>query len=270
MLAPPNNIDAVYANLLQELLGADSVTTRNSRCQRLIARTITFTQTPLIGSRRTAWKNALREWEWFMSGSPYLADLHESVISWWQPWENKFGEICNNYSQQFRYFHGANGPVDQIKLLVDGIRDHPFSRRNVITTWNTADMVDPNTPITNCHGTVIQAFVDGKNALQLVTYQRSADAVCGLPHNWIQYWAFLLWLAGRTGREVGSLTWIGGDIHLYEAHRDLAREICDATFKVEATPQLQLREVRDDFLADDFYLSAPYSSVLDKKAEMIV
>jgi thymidylate synthase len=155
--------------------------------------------------------------------------------------------------------------------LISGIREHPFSRRNVITTWNAADMNCPDCPITNCHGTVIQAFVDSWKQLHLVTYQRSADAVVGVPHNWFQYWAFLVWLASLTGKGVGSLTWVGGDVHLYDVHEALAREMLARKGEVNYTEvDLVYRPTDAAFRADDFSLASPYNPVLNVSAEMVV
>lgn len=248
----------------------EDVVTRNSRCRRTFAHQCRFDRFPLVSYRKTAWKTALREWEWFMSGSNRLEDLHPSVRPWWQPWA-KHGYVPHNYSRQFRNFYGANDGVDQVQLLIDGVRDHPFSRRNVITTWNTADMVDLSCPITNCHGTVIQAFVSTDDKLHLVTYQRSADVICGLPHNWVQYWAFLVWMAHQTGRLVGTLTWIGGDVHIYEAHAELALRIRKGYIGTPQTPGLLYAGARDTpFRADDFSLDGSYLYGTDERAEMVV
>lgn len=267
-------MDTVYLDLLRRVLtDGEEVVTRNDRVRRLVAEKVEFTSTPLVCVRRTAWKNCLREWEWFMSGSMDINDLHPSVRPWWEPWAVGCAGgrvVPSNYSSQFRRFYGEDGyPFDQIDALVRGVRDHPNSRRNVITTWNTADMNSPDVTITNCHGTVIQAFVSPSNQLTLVTYQRSVDIVCGLPHNWLQYWAFLLWLAWQTGREVGKLVWVGGDVHLYDAHRELAEKILRQSPTL-ATPQLVFRPSSQNFQAEDFGLDREYVPSLTDRAEMIV
>jgi len=268
------NVDATYADLICSILDdGEELMTRNSVCRRMVAMQIEFNVVPLVSARKTAWKNCLREWEWFMSGSCNIWDLHEKVRSWWQPWANHIGNVPFNYSQQFRNFRGSligNIAVDQIALMLDGVQNHPFSRRNVITTWNTADMTHSSCPITNCHGTIIQAFVGKNNGLTLVTYQRSVDVICGLPHNWFQYWAFLMWLAYRTGRIASKLVWIGGDVHIYQAHYDLARRIADAKKQCLRTPGLVYTPTSEDFKADDFSLDKEYQPVLQDRAEMIV
>lgn len=273
-----NIVDHVYAGMIDWITKTgDTVVTRNAKVKRRFSIPVEFTSTPLVSVRKTAWKNCLREWEWFMSGSNRIEDLDPSVRSWWSPWGtvrkgSDDGEkiVENNYSKMFRIFFGRKRYVDQIEYLVDGIENHPYSRRNVITTWNTADMTDPDTVITNCHGTVIQTFVRPDNSLHLVTYQRSCDVVCGVPHNWLQYWAFLTWLAHRGHRTVGSLTWIGGDVHVYEQHEDLAAEIVRSAMSVKSTPQLVYRPTSKEFRADDFSLDRPYEPVIDKKAVMVV
>jgi thymidylate synthase len=277
--------DELYLDLVENVLHAgDKVRTRNAVCKRLHSRTLRFDSTPLVTTRKAAWKLALLEWEWFMTGSNDVNDLDPRVRHWWAPWADPEGKVANNYSRQLRYFHGAEFDasrqewkviaVDQIALLVDGVKNHPFSRRNVITTWNTAEMTHPSTPITNCHNSLTQAFVTEDNRLDLTTYQRSCDLVCGVPHNLIQMWAFLLWLARRTGREPGRLTWVGGDVHVYEQHYDLARRMLDSRLSdaldPRVCPNLVYAPTGDEFKAADFSLDAPYEPLITDKAEMVV
>ncbi len=261
--------DEKYAQVLRHLLGeGERVETRNAPVRRTFLWSCRFDSTPLIGLRRTAWKNALREWEWFMSGSDNINDLHPSVQHWWRPWASPKGRVRYNYSQQFRFFWGHGGAVDQVERLVDGVRDHPYSRRNVMTTWNAQEMAASDCPITNCHGTVIQAFVDARGRLHLKAYQRSMDVICGLPHNWVQYWAFLVWLAHATGRGVGCLCWEGGDVHLYEEHAGLAERML--LLSPPPSPELVYRSSGETFVADDFALSGSYTPALMERARMIV
>jgi len=257
--------------------------TRNSVCRRTIAHQCSFSEAPLVSVRKTAWKYALREMEWFLSGSNNIKDLHPSVHHWWKPWANKWGVLPNQYGKQFRRAWGvvdSDGNtlnvieedarcLDQIQYLIDGIKNHPNSRRNLLTTWNAAEMADPSTEPTACHNTVTQAFVTD-NRLTLVTYQRSADLLCGLPANWIQEWALLLWLAHRTGREVGRLVWIGGDCHLYKQHWPLTEKLLDRKYKLEQPPDLIYEPTSEDFKADDFRLSGEYKPLFTDTAEMVV
>jgi len=235
---------------------------------------VTFTQTPLVTVRRTAWKNALREFEWFLSGSNNINDLDKKVHSWWKPWADNDGFIPNNYSRQLRNFFGISNSVDQVEYMIDTLTNDPGSRRNVITTWNTADMLDANTPITNCHGTVIQAFVEPSNdSVHLTMYQRSCDMVLGVPHNWIQYWALMLYLSHRSGRKPGTFTWIGGDCHVYPNHEPDVKEMANKLNPKKGTyeiPNLIYKPTSKKFKADDFSLDIKYKPLYLKSLKMTV
>lgn len=259
-------IDQMYQELILSVLGGPSVGTRNSVCRRKHSLMLTFDSCPLISVRKTSWKTALREMEWFLSGSNQLKDAHKSVWPWWEPWASPGGIIPNNYSVAFR---------QQWPLFMGAVKAHPYSRRNVMTTWNESQWSD-ETPITNCHGTAVQAFVrpsiiEGeRDTLDLTMYQRSCDLICGVPHNWIQYWGLLVFLAGHCGYTVGQLTWIGGDVHVYEAHLELAKQICSTYVKHIEPHELCYSDPLSRFAADGFALDRKYVPILTDKAEMIV
>ena len=265
-------VDNKFSIMLEEILTKGSlVLTRNSQTKRYKNLTASFSSTPLLSVRKTAWKNALREMEWFLSGSNNIKDLHPNVHSWWTPWADSKGIINNNYSIQLRSFMGHSGSADSLELLLEGIKHHPFSRRNVITTWNTADMFDKKTPITNCHGSLIQALVEPEdNSLHITMVQRSADMVLGVPHNWIQYWALLLFLASNTGTKPGSLFWHGVDCHIYQDHEQTANSITSLDKTNIKTPQLIYKPTSSQFKADDFYLEGGYNPIITQKLNMTV
>lgn len=267
---PCESADVALARLIEAcLFRGEHVATRNSTCWRAFGLTATFSRSPLVGVRRTAWKTALREMEWFCSGSSQIADAHPSVRPWWEPWADPAGRVANNYAEQLRSYGEG---FDQLEFLARGIIDHPFSRRNVITTWNTEEMASDETRITNCHGTVLQALVNPDGTLHLLTYQRSADVVCGVPHNWIQYWALLLWLARVTDKAAGSLTWMGGDVHVYDCHEPVAVRMLKALPQTPRPPELRYlpRGEVGSFAAEDFALAGPYAPALDEKVVMVV
>lgn len=265
------NVNTQYAECLKEIMtNGSEVNTRNSITKRIRNMTTVFDRTPLVSVRRTAWRNALLEMEWFLSGSSNINDLNPKVHHWWKPWADTNGQIKNNYSKQFRRFENKTEEVDQIEYLVEAIKNHPFSRRAVITTWNTADMISKETPITNCHGSLIQAFVEPDNSLHLTMYQRSADMLLGTSHNWIQYWALLMWLAKQSDRNVGTLTWIGGDCHIYKDHYDVVNEICSLSDLPDNPNLVYNGNQGDSFKAEDFWLDTKYTPLLDKSAKMVV
>lgn len=266
-----NQIDRKYLDIIEDIfLDGQDIQSRNSQTRRITNPVVKFHSTPLVSIRRTAWKQALREMEWFLSGSSDIKDLHESVRHWWTPWANKDGIIENNYGLQFRAFQGLMGEADQIEILLKTLKRNPTSRRAVVTTWQGCDMHSALTPITNCHGTVIQCFVNPDKTLDMTMYQRSADFMLGVPHNWIQYWALLMYLSKQTNNEIGKFTWIGGDTHIYEAHMQVADKCRHTEVSHIQTPELTYNPTSDNFKADDFTLVGEYKPVLNEKLELIV
>ena len=270
------SVDKQYIRLIKDVLeNGEEIETRNSKVKRVDTVLLEFDSTPLVSIRRTAWKQALREWEWFSSGSSNVNDLDITVHHWWQPWADKDGIVKNNYSKQlrrygeYRFEEYKDSGFDQLEAFVEGIKNHPYSRRNILTTWQAEEMYSKDTPITNCHNTITQAFVDSKGLLSITTYQRSVDLICGVPHNWIQMAAFHLWLAASTNRRIGKLKWIGGDIHIYEQHLELAKKMTSIDWPIE-TPTLMYTPTAAEFKAEDFSLSSDYKPVLKDRAEMVV
>jgi thymidylate synthase len=226
--------DVWYANTISDtMIHGTDLLTRNSLVRRLVCPTIgSFDEFPLVTLRKTAVKMALREWEWFMSGDEKCP---EDLMPWWSNQLNPNGLYINGYPKQLR------GDFDQVEDLLNSLKKHPFSRRHVLSMWNPKDMSiitetneNPRTP-TTCHGTIIQCFVDpakpgGKPRLSLFTYQRSADVMLGLPHNLVQYWAFMTFLAHQCDYEVGDLKYQLGDAHMYFAngHMKAGNEIVKA------------------------------------------
>jgi thymidylate synthase len=82
--------------------------------------------------------------EWFMSGD---SKCPEKLSKWWAGQLNEFGCYMNGYSHQLRqsiYSEsiGKHSFFDQIKYILEGIKEHPHSRRLRLTTWNTGDMAN--------------------------------------------------------------------------------------------------------------------------------
>ena len=90
------------------------------------------------------------------------------------------------------------------------------------------------------------------------TYQRSADMLLGVPHNWVQSWAMLMYFAKHAGLNVGSMTWMWGDAHIYkeESHIRVADILLQSDcFPIQADiVGLEYNPTSEDFLASDFKL----------------
>ena len=112
--------------------------------------------------------------------------------------------------------------IDQIKNLIEEIKNNPNSRRLMVSAWNVAEMSGMVLP--PCHYGFQCYVADGK--LSLMWNQRSVDTFLGLPFNIASYATLLLLLCEETGYEPGELVGNLGDTHLYSNHIDQANEQC--------------------------------------------
>jgi thymidylate synthase len=225
---------------------------------------VTFTKLPLITLRKTAWKKALREMEWFLSGYPQCPD---ELLDWWSGQLDKDNWLIDGYGMQFRRssyrahtgFEEDGNSFDQVRFIQDALKNNPNSRRLLMTTWNAGEMANitesnknPNTP-TCCHSIVVQFFVRN-GCLSMKTYQRSADMLLGVPHNWVQSWAMLMWFAHHAGLKVGSMTWMWGDAHIYRETSHLSTVSDLIAFELTQDPPLSMvyTPTSEDFKASDF------------------
>jgi thymidylate synthase len=269
-----NKTDTIYTSLLERISqSGEEVQSRNGPSRRLFTLpTVTFDATPLVTVKHTAWKKAIREMEWFLSGKPRCPD---DLLDWWDGQLNPNGLYLNGYGDQFRSFN-----FDQIKHLIHKLRTDPFSREHVITTWNPVKMAfikeinnNPRTPAC-CHSTVVQFFVSKDGGISMHSYQRSADMLLGVPHNWIQSWAFLLWICAQVEGVPEKMLWTFGDAHIYiePSHVEAVKQILNyytPQISYPAPPRLIYNgSNKDAFFAEDFemigVISPPITAVKPK------
>lgn len=166
---------------------------------------------PLLTTKKVFFKAVVAELCWFLRGDTNIKYLHDHGVTIWDEWADKDGNLGPVYGKQWRDFSG----VDQIKNLVDGLRDNPFSRRHIVSAWNPVDV--PNMKLPPCH-TLWQCYVSNANELSLHLYARSIDAFLGLPFNIASYALLLELLSRRCGLKAGELVISFGDLHIYKNH----------------------------------------------------
>ena len=132
-----------------------------------------------------------------------------------------YGDLGPVYGRQWRSWpDGRGGTIDQLKNVIESIRNNPDSRRHIVSAWNPAEVEDMALP--PCH-TLFQFYVaDGKLSCQL--YQRSADVFLGVPFNIASYALLTHLIARETGLEPGEFVHTLGDAHLYSNHFDQVNE----------------------------------------------
>ena len=140
--------------------------------------------------------------------------------------------------------------VDQLKNLIQSIKNNPDSRRHIVCAWNAIELSLMALPPCHC---LFQFYVaNGKLSCQL--YQRSCDVFLGLPFNIASYSLLTHMIAKSCDLEVGEFVWTGGDIHIYHNHFDQVKEQLSRT--PGELPKLEINEKKEifDYDYDDFQL----------------
>lgn len=169
------------------------------------------------------------------------------------------GDCGKQYGYQWRNF---GGKTDQLSDLINGLKDGPTSRRHIITAWNPGDM--DNLALHPCHAmvqfncrpmnvtercdnvgldikdfktvnltdevddNVIHDRLDAsgvpKYLIDCKLYQRSGDAILGIPFNIASYALLTHIFATLTNMIPGKFTHSFGDAHIYDNHEEALTE----------------------------------------------
>lgn len=214
---------------------------------------------PLLTTKRVFWKTATREMLWFLTGDTNIRSLVEQKVHIWTDWplekyrnetgENidrdafeqriiedeafarQWGDLGPVYGKQWvdwpRYTPAGEGlfrreekGINQIELLIEGLKNNPGSRRHIFTGWNVAELDQMALP--PCHKTYQFYVANGK--LSAILYQRSCDLGLGFAFNVYSAALLIYMIAQQCDLEPGELVWNGGDVHLYLNHAELVEE----------------------------------------------
>jgi len=175
---------------------------------------------PLVTTKKLHLKSIIYELLWFLAGDTNVKYLNEHGVTIWDEWADDNGDLGPVYGKQWRSWATPDGgTIDQIRQMMDLIRNDPDSRRIIVTAWNPADL--PKMALSPCH-CLFQFYVaDGRLSCQL--YQRSADVFLGVPFNIASYALLTMMIANVAGLKPGDFVHTFGDAHLYLNHLDQAR-----------------------------------------------
>ena len=222
---------------------------------------------PLLTTKKLHLKSIIYELLWFLRGDTNVRWLQEHGVRIWNEWADENGELGPVYGHQWRSWPDYNGgTIDQIQNVIDLIKNHPDSRRMMVSAWNPAEVEQMALPPCHC---LFQFYVaDDRLSLQL--YQRSADTFLGVPFNIASYALLLQMMAQVTGLKPGEFVHTTGDTHLYLNHLEQAR--LQLTRTPRPLPTMKINpDVKDlfDFKYEDFELEGynPYDHI---KAEVSV
>lgn len=210
---------------------------------------------PMVTTKKLHLKSILHELIWFISGDTNIRYLCQNGVRIWDDWPfatyaksadydgmdlrafaarvaddaefaAKWGDLGPVYGYQWRFWPGPNGPVDQLRDVLEGIRRNPDGRRHIVSAWNPGYIDQMALP--PCHAFFQFYVADGKLSCQL--YQRSADIFLGVPFNIASYALLIHMMAHDLGLGVGDFVHTLGDAHIYTNHLEqvqlqLGREV---------------------------------------------
>jgi len=139
---------------------------------------------PLVTTKQLHLKSVVHELLWFLRGETNIQYLREHGVSIWDEWADERGELGPVYGKQWRAWTTADGgTIDQLARVVEQIKTNPDSRRLVVSAWNVGEL--ERMALLPCHALFQFYVADGRLSCQM--YQRSADALLGVPFNIASY-----------------------------------------------------------------------------------
>jgi thymidylate synthase len=207
---------------------------------------------PLVTTKKCHLRSIIHELIWFLKGDTNIAYLKENGVSIWDEWADENGNLGPVYGSQWRSWPTANGQhIDQIKQVIQQIKNNPDSRRLIVSAWNVGEI--ENMALPPCHAFFQFYVADGKLSCQL--YQRSADIFLGVPFNIASYALLTMMVAQVCGLQAGDFVHTLGDAHLYNNH--LEQTSLQLSREPRPLPSMKLNpKVMDifDFTFEDFTL----------------
>jgi len=174
---------------------------------------------PLVTTKKLHLRSIIYELLWFLAGGTNVRYLQEHGVSIWDEWADENGNLGPVYGKQWRSWPTADGRhIDQLAQVVEQLKSNPNSRRILVSAWNVGEL--ERMALLPCH--VLFQFYVADNRLSCQMYQRSADALLGVPFNIASYALLTHMLAQQCDLQVGEFIWTGGDCHLYLNHLEQA------------------------------------------------
>ena len=203
---------------------------------------------PILTLRYTNWKAAIDEMLWiWQKKSNRIEDLNSHI---WDSWMGEDGTIGKAYGYQLGIKHEyKEGMFDQVDRVIYDLKNNPGSRRIMTNIYNFEDLHEMN--LYPCAYSMTFNVVDGK--LNAILNQRSQDTLAANNWNVVQYSALMHMLAQVSGLKVGELVHVISDMHIYDRHIPLIKELIAR--EPYAAPKFEINpDIKDfyEFTVDDF------------------
>lgn len=261
------DINQIYQELVGEVLSNGTEReTRSGACKAVFGASYKVDLGygfPILSSKKINFNNVMHELNWFLRGETNINSLKAPRL--WKDWADESGELGPIYGYQWRHWEGAredcygrSQEYDQIRILIRGLKEDPYSRRHIVTAWNVEDVECQALP--PCHA-FFQCFVreapgpgllnrQQVKYLDLQLYQRSGDLAIGVPYNMASYGLLLTMLAREVNMVPGVFHHTFGDLHAYSDHIEgLQRQIsrlCTAQVRIKINPEKSLWDLVEE------------------------
>jgi thymidylate synthase len=238
---------------------------------------------PILTTKKVPFKTCVNELLWFLRGDTNNKHLQEDKVHIWDG--NSSREFLDNnglshlnegdcgacYGFQWRHFGAEYNDCntdykdkgfDQVKYVLDLLKNDPFSRRIFLSAWNSADL--DKTCLPPCHVS-IQFYVEEIDNIKYLSghmYQRSADWFLGEPFNMLSYTALIYLFAEICGMIPKELIISTGDTHIYSNHVKQMKEQMNRSYlskpKLWINPEVKNKKI-EDININDFDLIGYFS-----------
>ena len=208
---------------------------------------------PAITLRRTGLKSCMDEVLWiYQRKSNNIHDLKPHI---WDEWADETGSIGKAYGYQVGVKTDyAQGAFDQMDKVLWDLTHTPYSRRIMTNLYQVSDL--PAMHLYPCAYNAIYNVTqeEGKDrpTLNMLLVQRSQDMLAASNWNVCQYAILLMMVAQVVGMEAGELVHMVADMHIYDRHIPIVKELIERP--TYPAPKVSLNpDVRDfyDFTTDD-------------------
>ena len=209
-------------------------------------------QFPLSTLRPVAWKTGLRELLWiYQDKSNDVSLLREKYkVYYWDSWMNSKGTLGTAYGSQIaKEVDFPEGRFNQMDRVIFLLKHDPMNRRILTNMMNMEEMKDMT--LVPCAFMTLWTVRGG--FLDMTLIQRSNDLVAAQSINASQYSMLLMMIAQVTGYKPGVFTHFIQNMHIYDRHIPIAKEML--TRESKGTPKVILNpevEKFEDFRDTDF------------------
>jgi thymidylate synthase len=220
--------DQIYQNLLADIKkrGVTEISERTKRETRSLPGVhfqidLEKDGFPLLTLRKIPVKIFIAEQIWFISGARKTTDFLQNFTKIWNDFANPEEVVTVAYGYRWRKHFGR----DQLKLLLQLLKNEPTSRQGVVVAWDPSQdglslVKKKNIP---CPYTFTVNLIGGR--LHLHNIVRSNDVILGLPTDVAGFALLAQILAQKLGVRPGLYSHSISNAHIYDTHYFAAEEM---------------------------------------------